>query len=149
MQTFVPSSLSYRRSMQMLDNKRLGNQVYREGKTLLSGGWKNHPASKMWAGYHYSLCHYCKAGAEEMYDRTLDGTGCWKPDVATRWIEYFDDLQKTLRPSGRPAWFGNRELHDSHKSNLLRKDYDYYSQFNWDVPDDLPYFWPIMKEIRL
>lgn len=39
-------------------------------------------------------------------------------------------------------WLGNEFFHESHQSNLLRKDYAYYSQFNWNVPDDLPYIWP-------
>src|SRR5579883_2297362 len=42
-----------------------------------------------------------------------------------------------------PWWLGDPRLHDSHKSNLLRKDYHYYSQFHWNVPPDLPYFWPV------
>jgi hypothetical protein len=34
-------------------------------------------------------------------------------------------------------------LHDSHRSNLLRKDPQWYGQFGWTVPDDLPYVWPV------
>ena len=31
----------------------------------------------------------------------------------------------------------------SYKSNLLRKFPAYYRQFHWNVPDDLPYVWPV------
>jgi hypothetical protein len=41
-----------------------------------------------------------------------------------------------------PLWLGNQDFHNSHRSNLSRKDPVYYAQFNWDVPDNLPYIWP-------
>ena len=45
-----------------------------------------------------------------------------------------------------PWWMGDPRLHDSHKSNLLRKYPEYYRQFGWDVPEDLPYFWPVVAK---
>jgi hypothetical protein len=41
-----------------------------------------------------------------------------------------------------PSWFGDEEFHRSHRSNLLRKDYEYYSQF-FDEPTNLEYSWPV------
>ena len=41
-----------------------------------------------------------------------------------------------------PPWLGDSRFHDSHKSNLFRKDPEYYSVFGEEVPHDLPYFWP-------
>lgn len=41
-----------------------------------------------------------------------------------------------------PSWFGNEEFHASHRSNLLRKDSIFYSQYYWDESSDLPYIWP-------
>jgi hypothetical protein len=38
---------------------------------------------------------------------------------------------------------GQEEIHASHRSNLLRKDSEFYGKFGWAEPDDLPYFWPI------
>ena len=40
-----------------------------------------------------------------------------------------------------PPWIGNSLLHDTHKSNLLRKDVNFYVQYNWSVPMDLQYYW--------
>jgi hypothetical protein len=40
-----------------------------------------------------------------------------------------------------PHWLGNKKLHDSHKSNLLRKDLDFYKQYNWNVSNDMEYYW--------
>jgi hypothetical protein len=40
-----------------------------------------------------------------------------------------------------PDWFGNQKFHDSHKSNLLKKDFDFYSQYRWSVDPTNPYVW--------
>lgn len=43
----------------LIDNRRLRNQVFRETKTLLSGGWKHHPAArfpKTFLLWHANLC---------------------------------------------------------------------------------------------
>ena len=42
----------------------------------------------------------------------------------------------------QPTWMGDKSFHESHQSNLLRKDQRYYIQFGWNVPNDLPYVWP-------
>lgn len=42
-----------------------------------------------------------------------------------------------------PPWFGREDFHASHRSNLLRKHPDWYRQFGWYEPDDLPYVWPV------
>jgi hypothetical protein len=40
-----------------------------------------------------------------------------------------------------PHWLGDEEFHASHRSNLLRKDFEYYSKHGWtDNPED-PYVW--------
>jgi hypothetical protein len=40
-----------------------------------------------------------------------------------------------------PDWLGMEEFHASHRSNLLRKDFEYYTKHGWtDNPDD-PYVW--------
>jgi len=141
MQTFLPYA-DYSQSMSVLDNVRLGNQVYREGNTLLNGGWKNHPAFKMWVGFERSLAHYCLRGAQEMCNR--HGTKhSWSEDVCIRWITYFQDKINELPETGDPDWLGREDIHASHRSNLLRKDATYYSQFGWTEPHDLDYVWPV------
>jgi hypothetical protein len=42
-----------------------------------------------------------------------------------------------------PRWIGNEDFHNSHKSNLLRKDYNFYSKYGWNIESDLPYIWSI------
>lgn len=42
-----------------------------------------------------------------------------------------------------PEWLGDPILHETHKSNLLRKDFNHYSKFFPNIPNHLPYYWPI------
>jgi len=131
MQTFLPYA-SYGKTARCLDPLRLGNQCWREVKTLVNGGWKNHPASKMWRGYEYELCRYGMFLALAI-----------ETPAGEKWYKYYRELKKQFPNTGKPLWIGNKKFHDSHKSNLLRKDFEWYSQFSWDVPDDLPYYWPV------
>lgn len=132
MQTFLPYP-DYLQSMRCLDKSRLGNQVWREGITLLRGGWKNHPACKMWKGHEYHLGLYLLAGIQVLSERG----------------KYYSEIEAKIKvemekheDTGPPKWIGNSEFHKSHQSNLLRKNKEYYSKYFIDVPDDLPYIWP-------
>jgi len=146
MQTFLPYP-NFRRSVQALDNKRLGKQrvesfqlmcalgfgpalnerIIRTGKSDLPRGWANHPAAIMWDGYEYALAEYYNESIDEWVRRGFNNT-----------------LNKIflLADYDYPEWFGDPKFHRSHKSNLLRKDPQYYGQFHWDVPHDLEYVWP-------
>jgi hypothetical protein len=135
LQTFLPYA-SFEDSAAVLDNRRLGKQRV-EGTQILTilltpnyrGAWRNHPAVRMWRGYEEALRLYINAVVTEWIGRG------YRNSLATY------DL--TGRPIVFPFWLGDPRLHDSHKSNLLRKDFSYYSQFGWDVPPDLPYYWPV------
>lgn len=106
---------------------------------MLFGGWKHHPASKMWKPFRYSLCAYLIILYHVLKERQIG-------DYRKHYEEIME-LQKTLSDTGKPGWIGSKGFHDSHKSNLLRKDkekgWNWYKQFNWDVPDNLPYVWPV------
>jgi len=143
MQTFLPYA-DYAKSAAVIDNSRLGNQCYRECKTLIQGKWKNHPAAKMWVGHEFHLAKYSLALAHEMGKRTRpDGSPKWKPEVVERWTEFWTVQMFLLNNTGPPAWLGSRKLHQSHRSNLLRKDPDHYRKFWPKLRDDLPYIWPV------
>ncbi|MCK9459640.1 MAG: hypothetical protein M0R80_08380 [Proteobacteria bacterium] len=135
MQVFLPYP-DLEQSVCCLDPSRLGNQVYREAKTLITGGWPNHPASKMWSGYEPALAQYCLYGLEELASR-----GRYYP----HWIEFY---KKYLRSKIElPFWFGDVRLHSSHRSALLFKDFEWYGRFGWKekpailVNGKLPYYW--------
>ena len=135
MQTFVPYD-NVAKSMQVLDRQRLGKQRVETLQILnaLSGrskGWVNHPATKMWRGHERALVEYGVACCDEWIGRGYKDT-CREKIMAFR--EVFPNT------NGMPEWWGDAEVHDSHKSRLLQKDPVYYGQFGWDVPV-MEYVW--------
>jgi hypothetical protein len=57
--------------------------------------------------------------------------------------------QEELADAGAlPPWLGDPALHRSHQSNLVRKDPAFYKEHFPDVPDDLPYVWPVRSAAR-
>jgi hypothetical protein len=135
MQTFLPYP-SFTESAKCLDSRRLGKQRVEclqivNALTGLSAGWVNHPATVMWRGHVNELVDYaieiCTEWRRRGYKDTL--------------LERFNHMA-SMAEAEYPKWLGDPAFHDSHKSNLLRKAPFYYSQFNWNVPDNLPYVWP-------
>lgn len=152
MQVFLPFS-SFEKSVSCLDNKRLGNQIYRECLTLIRGGWPYHPASKMWKGYESWLARYAICGLNELTQR-----GRHYPHHIETFANYLTPSWCSKNGinyySKKPEWLGDERLHSSHRSALLYKDYAWYSQFLWlespavPYPNkrgtfSLPYYWPI------
>lgn len=140
MQTFLPHK-SFKKSAKCLDNKRLGNQR-RETKALLSAlivgnGWSKHPAAKMWRGHEGSLTEYGIAICREWRRRGFNDST----------LAHFKSEGKKLpRKSFTPPWWvGKKRLHSSHRSNLLRKDAEWYGQWGWKEDATLPYYWPKEK----
>jgi|TARA_R110002167_G_scaffold63735_3_gene180082 hypothetical protein len=137
MQTFLPYK-SFDESAQALDYKRLGKQRVEAmqifnaltGIPTKSGkaytGWLNHPAVVMWKGYEEALLLYKNKMIEEWILRGYNNT--------MEMIGVSDDVTM-------PHWLGSNRLHASHRSNLLRKDYKFYSQYNWKESNDLEYYW--------
>jgi len=136
MQTFLPYP-DFKKSLQALDYRRLGKQrveAYQIIRTLNAasiskeyrGGYRNHPAVKMWRGHINALKLY--------YNLSLD-----------EWVGrgYRNNMRKmTIRGKiAYPQWFGRKNFHAAHRSNLLRKDLHFYGQYNWSEPPDLPYLW--------
>ena len=133
MQTFLPYS-DFKQTAKCLDYRRLGKQRVEANQILniilgknKSNAWVNHPAIKMWKNYSLSLIEYRNTIIQEWINRGYNNNMLILP--INEKIIY-------------PYWLGNQKFHSSHKSNLLRKDYNYYSQFNWNESNDLPYIWP-------
>ena len=134
MQTFLPYA-AMGRSVQCLDYRRLGKQRVEalqilnalSGKT--SGGWVNHPATRMWRGFEAALMHYRDLCIEEWVRRGYKNTMETSRD---------QDWAIVL-----PSWIGDERVHASHRSNLLRKDPDHYGTLGWQETDDMPYVWPV------
>lgn len=147
MQTFLPLP-SFRESARCLDNKRLGKQRVECKQILLclgvsigphvpgKRGWRSHPAVLMWSGYETALLTYSIVVCREWRSRGF------KDRLRDEFLAAYSQLRPTVAINRYPPWFGAAELHASHRSNLLRKDSNYYAQFGWREPDDLPYRWP-------
>ena len=58
-------------------------------------------------------------------------------------LEWFSERLEGLEIMKFPPWLFNEEFHASHRSNLLRKDPEYYGKFGWKETPDLPYIWPV------
>lgn len=134
MQTFLPYP-DFARSALVLDQVRLGNQR-REALTLVRGGWKNHPASRIWRGFEYQLAEYGKVVCRVWRDRGFKDNCLVK----------FTELQASFPVCSPPPWFGDEDFHRAHQSNLVRKDPAFYGPLFPGVPSDLPYVWPFSPE---
>lgn len=120
-----------RSSVCCLDPRRLGNQIYREAKTLISGGWPNHPAARIWAAHRGSLAQYCLHGLDELRRRGKN---------YPKWEAYFieiicselDRLELSFSSEfPLPPIIGYPPFHSGHRAALLAKDPTWYSQFGW------------------
>lgn len=136
MQTFMPYA-SFRDTAKCLDYRRLGKQRVECVQILkaLRGetkGWTNHPATKMWRGYEDALGLYMNTIILEWIDRGYNNNMPFY-DFGDR-LGYLVDL---------PRWFGRPDFHAAHRSNLLRKDPEHYSQFGWTESPDMEYIWPV------
>lgn len=146
MQTFLPCS-NFRETARVLDNHRIGNQVYQEAAILIENkGWEHHPARLMWRGYHAALATYALTLLDEMEERRR-----WKADVIHRWRTYFREKRLNVEVD-MPPWLGDERLHSSHRAVLLAKNPEHYGQFGWaEAPakkgKSWPYFWPT-KELN-
>jgi len=172
MQTFLPFS-DFRVTAACLDDKRLGKQRVeckqillalkagpRQGFDAATRSWKslslfesspeltratpwyNHPATKMWKGFEYGLCLYAQSICREWrYERNFADTllpfFCAEGAAACA----------ALRPTDYvfPSWTYRHDVLRSHQSNLVRKNPAHYRVWFPDVPDDLPYVWPVAQ----
>jgi hypothetical protein len=137
-QTFLPVA-DFAETARILDDSRLGKQrveMYQIIRTLdgVTKGWRNHPAVRMWRGYEPMLLLYGLTICDEWDRRGYADTVREKLRV---------HLRESTEPLLAPPWLGDAALHASHRSNLLRKDPEFYGRYGWTEPPDLPYVWPV------
>ena len=145
MQTFLPYP-SFAESSAVLDSPRLGKQRVETLQILRavlipSYGWQSHPVTQMWRGYLPALTLYGLANVDAWVarghaDSTRELIAEFAPDVVSL-------TQEDLAARGMlPPWIGDEEIHRSHRSNLIRKDPDFYGPLFPGTPGDLDYVWP-------
>ncbi len=149
--TFLPVK-SFVKSMEALDNERLGQQRSDAAKILevllqrqiipnrmrplgtfdyTLKVWGRHPAVQMWVGHEEWLKLYlaCAVGewASRGYANSLE-------------VPKYD-----AHSQNPPSWLGYEPFHQSHRSNLIRKAPGIYRRMWPEEDDDLLYFWPTLN----
>lgn len=133
MNTFLPFP-TFADSARVLDNKRLNKQIV-EAYQLIQGQWPNHPCSKMWSKNIECLKLYFNFCLQE-----------WK--IVRGKNHKFDFM--ICDKWEFPTWINEPLVFFTHKVNLLRKDFFWYSQHITDtfIIENLStfpegYFWPV------
>ena len=136
MQIFLPYP-DIEQSARVLDTQRLMKQRVESLQILntiqgKSAGWRSHPAVKMVKDYPAWLCLYSIKVCQEARRR----------GYVDNLLPHFERELLTYPYILQPHWLGSY-LHKTHQSNLIRKKPDYYSSKFPNIPDNLPYFWPL------
>lgn len=143
MQTFLPYP-SFVESARVLDQARLGKQRVEtmqllRANTVEGHGWRRHPAARMWVGYLPALTAYGLAVTDEWIRQGHADTV--RPQLLAFAPEVEGVQQEALE---LPPWLGDAAFHLAHRSNLVRKSPEVYRPLFGNVPDDLPYVWPVL-----
>jgi len=154
-QTFLPYP-DFERAARVLDTKRLGKQRVETIQVLRAltrpgYGWANHPAVLMWKGFEEALARYgftcCQVWSELGFADTCADTIA--EDLRVAGVRCVRRPSELAAAGALPPWLGDPALHRSHQSALVRKDPEHYRPLFPDVPDDLPYVWPVRSEAVL
>lgn len=163
MQTFVPLTKSFSDVARVLDNKRLNKQALEGWQILMTlleldpqgnhrapKGWVNHPAVKMWRGYETALYQYIQQMVIEWKSRGFNSTiGDKAKATMLRAHELgLIDIKYIKFPSWVEDYNTYGEIASSHRTALLSKNYEWYSQFGWAEdpgfrPETYEYIWPV------
>ncbi|CAB5219066.1 hypothetical protein UFOVP221_22 [uncultured Caudovirales phage] len=163
MQTFITSTngrYAFATTAHQLDNKRLNKQALEAWQIMMTNlkldpegnhrepkGWYNHPATKMWRGHEVVLCQYidwmCEEWRERGYKTTIDVK-------ANATLKVAIDRGLVSPTPVAPPWLEDsvraEALASSHRTALLCKNYEWYSQFDWaedtgTCPEGYEYVW--------
>ncbi len=120
--TFLPYT-SFKKSLESLDRQRLTKQRLEAFQIIScikkgSGGWSNHPATKMWKDYLPALIEYYNLSLIEFANRGYNNVKLVHMECKER-IVY-------------PWWLGYEPLHLSHQAVLIRKKPDHYIELFGD-----------------
>ena len=147
MQTFVPYESNVK-TASVLDDKRLFKQIVESRQILESllfgGGWRGHPATRMWEGYEVALVDYTLILCIEWEARGMVRHGEPYRQSFTQWLTDLE-LERPLHGEFEHPWWWGGPIHYTHKLKLLWKKPEWYSQrFHMTAPKVEPaYFWPV------
>ena len=161
MQSFLTSPYSFEQTSAEIDNKRLHKQTLEAWQCLLTNtkldpegnhrdpkGWYNHPVARMWRGHETLLVSYISATYFEWRARGYKSTLLEK---TYRTYDKALELGRVTESLILPPWMLDTDYYErlcsTHRTALLCKNYDWYSQFNWaedagEKPPTYDYLWP-------
>jgi len=163
LQTFLPHP-NFSASALVLDRQRLGKQrlecymimhyVAAAETSDPTGGWARHPAVRMWRGHAAALALYmtvvCREWARRGYQSTQEVP--FGLDYRANPEFYYASTlpsEVTEETVIMPSWLGDPAFHAAHRSQLLRKDPEWYGQWGWtEEPGALDYVWPGSEQER-
>ena len=150
MQTFLPYS-DFAESARVLNHKRLGKQRVESiqvvrALTREQHGWRHHPA--VWRGYEEALGRYGLTMARTWTELGFADTcaATLRADLSEAGVRGIRSQADLAAAGALPPWLGDKSLHRSHESALVRKDPAFYRPLFPGVPDDLEYVWSVTSE---
>jgi len=160
MQVFLPEQ-RYKSCAQVLDGKRLVKQLL-EGRQILSAlaeetkGWRNHPATLMFAGAEVELFVYLHHIRLEMSHREYKWQNNW--DVITdTYKRNFHGKEMRSPDYLKPGHPENHRLMTTHRGRLYEKAPELYPQYEYEshiymdyvcCPGKCTYYWPSGKHVE-
>jgi hypothetical protein len=106
-------------------------------------GYIYHPAVLLWFNYLSALKHYTMVHIEECKARGMQNS-------ITLGYEYFNKDAPICEVSSSvnyPPWTKDGDFLIRHRSNLIRKDKEYYAPIFPTVANDMQYFWPYANKV--
>jgi hypothetical protein len=160
MQTFLTvPSMDFSETAKTLDRLRLNKQALEAWQILMTNlcmdpdgnyrkpkGWYNHPAVIMWRGHEVALYLYIKAMTDEWVSRGYKTSILEKTRITMEQAQ----VNGLIHSSEYPYWMKSKNLYSkitsSHRTALLCKNYDWYTQFDWQedsgfMPESYKYVW--------
>lgn len=122
-------ALAVLEALHQIENSKLPNSLH-------AADCRN--AALMWSRYETQLAEYGLEICEEYGIRTR------------RQDDLYEEIAKHLEwsvgedtPMGKPEWFGDPRIHESHQAALVRKDPEFYRPIFPDVETDLSLVWAL------
>lgn len=110
--------------------------VYQEGDLA-----ENHPAVRMWQGYHVALGMYAAATASTLVVHGISvGLETMKMAGAVEEMRREEE-----QPFVLPPWIKDTDVLRSHRSNIVRR-WPEYADVWPGTPERMPYLWPFVDD---
>lgn len=151
MQTFMPM-IEYKAALETLDDARLNKQILEVTQLANAimdptAGYQHHPATRMWRPHVLALLTYGISAAGVWARRKRISSMERSASLYSCQVAIAKHLgpRRAAKSHQIPPWVGDVDFHESHRSNLIRKDPIHYN--DWPgTPELMPYLWPVTHD---